>query len=67
MINSVNNAVKIIDCFTTENPELGVSEISSQLNMNKSTVHHLIRTLNKTGILVKAPHRKYRLGSRLLR
>ncbi|WP_071394604.1 IclR family transcriptional regulator [Bacillus tuaregi] len=67
MINSVNNAVKIIDCFTTENPELGVSEISTKLNMNKSTVHHLIRTLNKVGILVKASNRKYRLGSRLLR
>ncbi|WP_394231818.1 IclR family transcriptional regulator [Niallia oryzisoli] len=67
MINSVNNAVKIIDCFTTENPELGVSEISIELKMNKSTVHHLIRTMNKTGILVKAPNRKYRLGSKLVR
>ncbi|MCQ6276266.1 helix-turn-helix domain-containing protein [Bacillus sp. V3B] len=42
MINSVNNAIRIIDCFTAENPEVGVSEIASLLNMNKSTVHHLI-------------------------
>jgi IclR family transcriptional regulator, KDG regulon repressor len=66
MIGSISNAVNIIECFTVENSERGVSEISSQLNMNKSTVHHIIKTLHSEGILVRTPSRKYRLGSRLL-
>lgn len=65
-INSINNAVNIIECFTVENAEIGVSEISTRLNMNKSTVHHIIKTLHYEGILVRTPNRKYRLGSRLL-
>lgn len=65
-INSINNAVNIIECFNTDNLEIGVTEISSQLNMNKSTVHHIIKTLHSEGILVRTQSRKYRLGSRLL-
>ena len=65
-INSINNAVNIIECFTVDNIEIGVSEISTQLNMHKSTVHHIIKTLHSEGILVRTSSRKYRLGSRLL-
>ncbi len=65
-INSINNAVNIIECFNVDTLEIGVSEISSQLNMNKSTVHHIIKTLHSEGILVRTSSRKYRLGSRLL-
>ena len=66
MINSISNAVNIIECFSAESSEIGVSDISTSLNMNKSTVHHIIKTLHSEGILVRTPNRKYRLGSRLL-
>lgn len=66
MINSIKNAVNIIECFTAETPEMGVSEISTLLDMNKSTIHHIIKTLHGEGILVKTHNRKYRLGSKLL-
>src|SRR5690554_1707257 len=66
MINSINNAINIIECFSEETPEIGVSEISSILEMNRSTVHHIVKTLHGEGILVRTPSRKYRLGSRLL-
>lgn len=66
MINSITNAVKVIKCFSVDRPEVGVSDISIKLDMNKSTVHHIVKALNNEGILVRTPSRKYRLGSQLL-
>jgi DNA-binding IclR family transcriptional regulator len=45
---------------------LGISEIAVELNMNASTVHHLVRTLCQEGILMKDRRKKYRLGWKLL-
>ncbi|QOY34617.1 IclR family transcriptional regulator [Anaerobacillus isosaccharinicus] len=66
MINSITNAVKVINCFSIEQPEVGVSDLSIKLEMNKSTVHHIVKALHNEGVLVRTPSRKYRLGSRLL-
>ena len=65
-INSIHNAVSIINCFTEEKPELGISEIAAQLNMNQSTIHHIVKSLSSEGVLAKTPNRRYRLGSQLL-
>ena len=45
---------------------LGNSEIAEKLNMNASTVHHLVRTLCAEGMLIQDEQRKYRLGWKLL-
>lgn len=66
MIASVNKICKILNCFTSDDPVLGNAEIAAKLNMNASTVHHLVRTLCEEGILIRDDRRKYRLGWKLL-
>ncbi|WP_408011112.1 IclR family transcriptional regulator [Pseudalkalibacillus sp. A8] len=66
MIRSVHKICDILDCFTNDEPALGNSEIAAKLNMNTSTVHHLVSTLYKEGILIKDNENKYRLGWKLL-
>ncbi|GED16855.1 IclR family transcriptional regulator [Aneurinibacillus migulanus] len=66
MINSVRQAIRIMNCFSTKTTELGVSELALLLSMNRSTVHHLVTTLYNEGLLTKTPNRKYRPGAKLL-
>ncbi|MEH7458162.1 IclR family transcriptional regulator [Bacillus sp. JJ1127] len=66
MIASISKICKILNCFTNDDPVLGNSEIASKLNMNPSTVHHLVRTLCEEGMLIRDEQRKYRLGWKLL-
>ncbi|ADG05695.1 IclR family transcriptional regulator [Kyrpidia tusciae] len=66
MIKSVDHVVNILNCFTPEKTELGISELTSQLNMNKSTVHHIVKSLCKQKVLVQTPGKKYRLGLKVL-
>lgn len=66
LISSVNNIARILDCFSKENTEIGVTEIASLLDMKKSNVHHLIKTLQGESILVKTHNRKYKLGTKII-
>ncbi len=66
MIASISKICKILNCFTSDEPVLGNSEIAEKLNMNASTVHHLVRTLCAEGMLIQDEQRKYRLGWKLL-
>ncbi|HHY67191.1 MULTISPECIES: IclR family transcriptional regulator [Kyrpidia] len=66
MIKSVDHVVNILNCFTPEKTELGISELTVQLNMNKSTVHHIVKSLCEHKVLVQTPAKKYRLGSKIL-
>lgn len=45
VIQSVQRALDILECFDETNRELTLGEISQILNLNKSTVHGIIRTL----------------------
>lgn len=66
MIASVKKICNILNCFTNDEPVLGNSEIAEKLEMNPSTVHHLVRTLCEEGILIQDYKKKYRLGWKLL-
>ncbi|HWO97627.1 MAG TPA: IclR family transcriptional regulator [Bacillus sp. (in: firmicutes)] len=66
MIASVKKICNILNCFTGDEPVLGNSEIAEKLEMNPSTVHHLVRTLCEEGILIQDHKKKYRLGWKLL-
>ncbi|WP_369899932.1 IclR family transcriptional regulator [Bacillus manliponensis] len=66
MIASISKICKILNCFTSDEPVLGNAEIAEKLNMNASTVHHLVRTLCEEGMLIRDERRKYRLGWKLL-
>jgi DNA-binding IclR family transcriptional regulator len=66
-IQSVNRAIAILDAFSINEPELGVTELSHRLGLHKSTVHRLLASLKKGGLVERNPrNRKYSLGIRLI-
>ncbi|MBN1180116.1 MAG: IclR family transcriptional regulator [Anaerolineae bacterium] len=53
--------------FSYERPERGVSELSRELGLHKSTVSRLMRTLEQGGLLSRDPEsERYRLGIDLI-
>jgi DNA-binding IclR family transcriptional regulator len=66
LLSSVHNALRVLDCFSTTDRELGVSELARRLGVGKSTVHRLCTTLAAGGLLDHNPETgRYRLGLRL--
>jgi len=66
-LSSVSNALRILNCFTRENSERRVTDISLELGIGKSTVSRLLTTLLNEGYVRKNNEtRKYELGLRIL-
>lgn len=66
-LKSIERALKLLECFTVDEPELGVTQISKKLNMHKSTVFNIIDTFESCGYLAKnAITGKYKLGLKIL-
>lgn len=62
-IKSLRRAVSILRTFTVESPELGVTDISKRVGLQKSTVFRLLQTLMVEGLVHKNPETgRYRLG-----
>ena len=67
IIQSVDRAFKILDLFNELTPELKISEISLKLDLNKSTVHSLLKTLKEHDYIRQNPESgKYSLGMKLV-
>jgi DNA-binding IclR family transcriptional regulator len=67
VIQSVQRALDIIDCFDTQAIELTLNEISMLLNLNKSTVHGILSTLVVNDYISQNnSNGKYYLGRRLI-
>ena len=65
LVQSVARALTIINCFTN-NSELGISELSDEMHLSKSTVFGLVNSLVQYGYLDQTvKHGKYKLGIRL--
>jgi IclR family KDG regulon transcriptional repressor len=66
-IKSIRNTLNILNCFTYENPEIRVTEISKKLGLSKSTVSRLLSTLLQGNFVAKvSTNQKYRLGPKIL-
>lgn len=50
-IQSVQRAIDIMNCFTEDEHELSLKDISKKLNLSKSTVHGIISTLVKNSFI----------------
>lgn len=67
IIQSVERALKILDLFDEFVPELKITEISDKMELNKSTVHSLLKTLEKYKYIDQNPENgKYKLGLKLI-
>lgn len=67
IIQALDRALRILDLFDEQTPELKMTEISMRMNLHKSTVHALLKTLQMHGYIEQDEQTgKYRLGLRLL-
>lgn len=65
-VKSVSRALKILDAFSPEHPELSLNDISKITGFYKSTILRQIDTLSKEGYLVKSSETgRYWLGAKL--
>jgi DNA-binding IclR family transcriptional regulator len=65
-LQSVSRALDLFEAFIAEGPEIGLSDLSALLHMNKATVHRLLATLEPRGYVQRnSGNRKYGLGVRL--
>jgi DNA-binding IclR family transcriptional regulator len=66
-IRAVERALDVLQCFTSQSPELTMSQISSRIGINKSTVHRLLSTLERKRFVERDPSTGlYKPGLRLL-
>lgn len=66
-LSSVGNALKVLESFTIDVTEKRVTQIALELNLAKSTVSRLLKTLLNEGYVKKDPEtQKYSLGNKIL-
>ncbi|HEU4353725.1 MAG TPA: IclR family transcriptional regulator [Burkholderiales bacterium] len=62
-LSSVANSIRLLNSFSGDEDELGITLLASRLRLAKSTVHRLASTLTSAGFLEQnAETGKYRLG-----
>jgi IclR family transcriptional regulator, KDG regulon repressor len=66
-LSSVKKALKVLQAFTEDRTELGVTQIAELLKSHKSSVSRILMTLMAEGFVEKSPlTNKYRLGMKLV-
>lgn len=64
-VQSVERALQILECFSSDKPELLLGEIAKKTQLSKSTVFRLLTTLADHGYIKQNPeNQKYSLGIR---
>lgn len=67
IIQSIQRAINIMDCFDTQNDKLSLKEISKKLGLNRGTAHGIINTLLVNGFMEQDQESgKYLLGKKLI-
>lgn len=66
-MKSLKSALDILNCFTLDNHELGVSEIARELGIYKSKVSRVLSAYEAEGVVLRSQStQKYRLGPKIL-
>ena len=66
MLQTVENAARVLELFTVAAPERGVTEVARALGIPKSRAHALMSTLSEVGLLQRTAGGRYRLGWQIL-
>jgi IclR family KDG regulon transcriptional repressor len=62
-IQAIERAVSILNAFTVDDPELGVTELAERVGLHKSTVHRFMVNLDAAGLVERNQRNgRYRLG-----
>lgn len=66
-VKSLARAMRVLECFSVAEPELGVSEIAKKLGMQKSTIYNILSTFQQNGYISQnTKTNKYFLGMKFL-
>lgn len=66
-VKSLAKALHVLECFTVQTPELGVTELAEMNGITKSNAHNILSTFQKSGYVEKLPNGKYTLGLQFLK
>lgn len=66
MLGTFEKARAVLDLYTTDHPEWGVTEVARTLGMPTSSTHVLMSSLTQMGLLHRTVAGRYRLGFKLL-
>lgn len=67
IIQSIQRALDIVECFTNKEPELSLHEISDKVKLNKSTIHGILNTMLLNGYIDQNyDNGKYMLGKKFI-
>jgi IclR family transcriptional regulator, KDG regulon repressor len=65
-VQSINRALSVLEAFPKYGPEIGLSELSRYLGLNKTTTYRILKTMESQGYVSRSPiGRSYRLGVRV--
>ncbi|GAA1466231.1 hypothetical protein GCM10017607_31110 [Microbacterium thalassium] len=57
--------LRVLDCFTEDEPELTAAELAERTGLASSTLHRLLAQLVSLRLLARAPGHRYTIGVRL--
>ena len=66
MLGTLMRAGDVLDLFTVEEPEWGVTATAQRLGIGKSLAHEALATMTEIGLLQRVGHGRYRLGWRTM-
>ncbi len=67
-IDAVDRALAVLESFSAQRPELGVTELSRELHLHKSTTFRSLASLEARGFVTKDDRtQRYTLGPKILR
>ncbi len=66
-VQTVDRILTILNCFSLNEPQLSMTEISQRIGLTTSTTHRLLSSLEQNGLLSRAPDgRRFVLGYQFL-
>lgn len=66
-VKTLGKALKVLECFNVHSPELGITDISRKLKLQKSNVHDIISTFERAGYIQQnSQNGKYFLTVKML-
>lgn len=65
-VKSLAKALHLLEYFTLQEPELGITELAEKMGVTKSNVHNIVSTFQSLGYVEKLPNGKYTLGLKML-
>jgi len=66
-VRAVERALAVLLCFSRNTPELTLTQIAERVELNKSTVHRLLATLDQSRFIQRDPVTgAYQPGIRLM-